>query len=52
MLMKTITVAKGDGVGTEIMYATSGIILATEAQIHIKEIQIGEKVYMADNNKL
>jgi isocitrate dehydrogenase len=47
--MKTITVAKGDGIGPEIMDATIEIILAAGAQITIEEIEVGEKVYLAGN---
>lgn len=44
-----ITVAKGDGIGPEIMDATLRIILAAGAQIEIDEIEVGEKVYLAGN---
>lgn len=47
--MKTITVAKGDGIGPEIMDATLKIILAAGAQIKIEEIEVGEKVYLSGN---
>jgi len=47
--MKRITVAKGDGIGPEIMDATLKIILAAGAQIEIDEIEVGEKVYLAGN---
>ncbi len=47
--MKKITVAKGDGIGPEIMDATLNIILAAGAQIEIEEIEIGEKVYLSGN---
>ena len=47
--MKKITVAKGDGIGPEIMDATLEIILAAGAKIEIEEIQVGEKVYLAGN---
>ena len=47
--MTKITVAKGDGIGPEIMDATLEIILAAGAQIEIEEIQVGEKVYLAGN---
>ncbi|WP_337867056.1 NADP-dependent isocitrate dehydrogenase [Ignavibacterium sp.] len=47
--MKRITVAKGDGIGPEIMDATLRIILAAGAQIEIDEIEVGEKVYLAGN---
>lgn len=45
--MTTITIAKGDGIGPEIMDATLDIILAAGAQIRVEEIEVGEKVYMA-----
>lgn len=47
--MQKITVAKGDGIGPEIMDATLKIILAAGAQIEIEEIEVGEKVYLAGN---
>jgi len=47
--MITITVAKGDGIGPEIMNATLEIILAAGAKISIEEIEVGEKVYLAGN---
>ncbi len=47
--MTKITVAKGDGIGPEIMDATLDIILAAGAQIEIEEIEVGEKVYLAGN---
>jgi isocitrate dehydrogenase len=47
--MQKITVAKGDGIGPEIMDATLSIILAAGAQIEIEEIEVGEKVYLAGN---
>jgi isocitrate dehydrogenase len=47
--MKRITVAKGDGIGPEIMDATLKIIFAAGAQIEIDEIEVGEKVYLAGN---
>ena len=43
--MKKITVAKGDGIGPDIMDATLDIIKAAGAEIEIDEIEIGEKVY-------
>lgn len=48
--MTKITVAKGDGIGPEIMDATLEIILAAGARIEIEEIEVGEKVYLAGNN--
>lgn len=47
--MTTITVAKGDGIGPEIMDATLSIILAAGAALQIEEIEVGEKVYLAGN---
>ena len=47
--MTTITVAKGDGIGPEIMDATLAILLAAGAQLKIEEIEVGEKVYLAGN---
>ena len=43
--MTRITVAKGDGIGPEIMDATLAIIKAAGAKIEIDEIEVGEKVY-------
>ena len=47
--MTTITVAKGDGIGPEIMDATLDIILAAGAKIKVEEIEVGEKVYLSGN---
>ena len=47
--MTSITVAKGDGIGPEIMDATLEIILAAGAKIQVEEIQVGEKVYLSGN---
>ena len=47
--MTRITVAKGDGIGPEIMDATLAIIQAAGAKIEVDEIQVGEKVYLAGN---
>ena len=47
--MTKITIAKGDGIGPEIMDATLEIILAAGAKIEIDEIEVGEKVYLAGN---
>jgi isocitrate dehydrogenase len=44
-----ITVARGDGIGPEIMAATLHILEAAGARIAIEEIEIGEKVYLAGN---
>jgi len=48
-IMARITVAKGDGIGPEIMNATLDIILAAGADLQIDEIEVGEKVYLAGN---
>ena len=47
--MTKITVAKGDGIGPEIMDATLQILSAAGAQLTIEEIEVGEKVYLAGN---
>ena len=48
-MKQRITVAKGDGIGPEIMDATLKVILAAGANIEIDEIEVGEKVYLAGN---
>ena len=48
--MTRITVAKGDGIGPEIMDATLEILFAANAKLEIDEIQVGEQVYLAGNN--
>ncbi len=45
-----ITVAKGDGIGPEIMDATLNILNAAGARLEIDEIEIGEKVYLSGNS--
>jgi isocitrate dehydrogenase len=47
--MTKITIAKGDGIGPEIMDATLAIIKAAGAKIEIDEVEVGEKVYLAGN---
>lgn len=49
MTKTPITVAKGDGIGPEIMNATLDIIQAGGAQLDIEEIEIGEKLYLKGN---
>lgn len=44
-----ITVAKGDGIGPEIMDATLAILKAAGARLEIDEIEVGEKVYLSGN---
>lgn len=41
--MTTITIAKGDGIGPEIMDATLKILFAAGATIKTEEIEVGEK---------
>jgi len=48
--MQRITVAKGDGIGPEIMDATLAILLAAGAQFEVDEIEVGEKVYLSGNS--
>ncbi|MDX1666947.1 MAG: NADP-dependent isocitrate dehydrogenase, partial [Saprospiraceae bacterium] len=47
--MRTITVAKGDGIGPEIMDAVLKILDAADADIRWEEIEIGEQVYKSGN---
>ncbi len=47
--MDTITIAKGDGIGPEIMDATLSILQAAGAALKYEEIEIGEQVYLAGN---
>ncbi len=44
-----VTIAKGDGIGPEIMDATLKIMMAAGAQIETDEIAVGEKVYLSGN---
>jgi isocitrate dehydrogenase len=44
-----ITVARGDGIGPEIMAATLHILEKAGARLGVEEIDIGEKVYLAGN---
>lgn len=44
-----ITIAKGDGIGPEIMDATLHILQAAGADLQFDEIEVGEKVYLAGN---
>src|SRR5215469_5322266 len=45
-----ITVARGDGIGPEIMDATLQVIQEAGAHIEIEEIEVGEKVYLRGIN--
>lgn len=42
---RTITVAKGDGIGPEIMDAVLSILTAAKAPLHYEFVQIGESVF-------
>lgn len=46
----TITVARGDGIGPEIMDATLHIIQSGGAELDFETIEIGEKVYIRGNS--
>ncbi|MEZ4936643.1 MAG: NADP-dependent isocitrate dehydrogenase [Crocinitomicaceae bacterium] len=48
-MKKRITIAKGDGIGPEIMDATLRIFEAARAELEYDEIEVGEKVYLAGN---
>ena len=43
---RTITIARGDGIGPEIMEATLRILRAAKAPLQYEEIEVGEKVYL------
>lgn len=45
--MTTITIAKGDGIGPEIMDSVLQILEAAQAPLQFEEIEIGEKVYLS-----
>lgn len=47
--MQKVTIAKGDGIGPEIMDATMKILRAAKARIEFEEIEIGEQVYLSGN---
>lgn len=44
-----ITIARGDGIGPEIMAATLRVLEAADAKLAIEEITIGEQVYLSGN---
>jgi isocitrate dehydrogenase len=50
MQMKTITIAKGDGIGPEIMNAVLEILDKSGVQLNYDEIEVGEKVYLSGNS--
>lgn len=45
-----VTVARGDGIGPEIMDATLRVLEAAGARLSIEEIEIGEEVYRRGNS--
>ncbi|MCE7923141.1 MAG: NADP-dependent isocitrate dehydrogenase [Haliscomenobacteraceae bacterium CHB4] len=47
--MQKVTIARGDGIGPEIMDATLEILKAAKARIEFEEVEIGEKVYLSGN---
>lgn len=47
--MTTITVARGDGIGPEIMDACLRIIDAAGADLEYEQVNVGEKVYLGGN---
>lgn len=47
--MQKITIAKGDGIGPEIMDATLKILKASGVNLKYEEITIGEKEYLSGN---
>ncbi len=44
-----ITVARGDGIGPEIMESTLQVLKAAGANLAVEEIEVGEKLYRAGN---
>jgi isocitrate dehydrogenase len=42
----TITIARGDGIGPEIMQATLLVLKESGAQLDLHEVEIGEKLYL------
>lgn len=49
MNMQKVTIAKGDGIGPEIMDAVLRILNAAGARVEWEEIEVGEKVYLSGN---
>lgn len=47
--MQKVTIAKGDGIGPEIMNAVLEILQSAQARIEFEEVKIGEKVYLSGN---
>ncbi len=49
MSRTAITVARGDGIGPEIMDACLFVLREAGAELDIEEVEVGEKVYLAGN---
>ena len=47
--VKRITIAKGDGIGPEIMNATLKVLKSANVNVEFDEIEVGEKVYLSGN---
>jgi isocitrate dehydrogenase len=45
-----VTVARGDGIGPEIMAASLQVLAAAGARLAIEEIELGEKVYLSGHS--
>lgn len=45
-----VTIARGDGIGPEIMDATLGVLEAAKAPLDYREIEVGEAVYRAGHS--
>tara|TARA_R110002051_G_scaffold311254_1_gene385059 strand:+ start:91893 stop:93377 length:1485 start_codon:yes stop_codon:yes gene_type:complete len=50
VIMIKVSLAKGDGIGPEIMDATLSILNAAGADLTFEEIEVGEKVYLSGNS--
>jgi isocitrate dehydrogenase len=48
--MIKVSLAKGDGIGPEIMDATLNILSAAGADITFEEVELGEKLYLSGNS--
>jgi isocitrate dehydrogenase len=47
LMNKTITIAKGDGIGPEIMDATLKILKASDAPLNLEQVELGKRAYLA-----
>ena len=50
MAKTTITVARGDGIGPEIMDASIKVLDAAGADVEWEHIEVGEQVYLSGNS--